>query len=331
MPLLQIDGLTHSFGGLMAVAGFDTSLNENETVGLIGPNGAGKTTTFRLLLGLLRADAGRGSLLGLPLGHPEARRRLGFLPEAPCFYPFLQVREFLRLAGRLSGLAEPERAAECAIERFGLGVFASRPLRRLSKGQMQRVAIAQAALHEPTLLILDEPMSGLDPLGRAEVKDWIRGLRADGRTVVMASHVLADVEALADRVGLLRDGAIVVEGATTQLLEAGRSEVEIEFTYPGDPGPLLEGLAASLEERTDAWGAVLASGQEIQVSALMARILSHGGTVRTVERRRAGLEEFYLASFAAGGTRGGAHAGKRPDVHSGASGDAPNGAAEEIQ
>jgi ABC-2 type transport system ATP-binding protein len=299
---------TRGLGHRRTIALRDLSLQvrPGEVYGLIGPNGAGKTTTFRVILGLLKPDAGDGSILGFPLGHPEARRRLGFLPEAPCFYPFLQVREFLRLAGRLSGLAEPERAADVAIERFRLDALAARALRRLSKGQMQRVAIAQAALHEPALLILDEPMSGLDPLGRAEVKEWVRSLRAEGRTVIMASHVLADVEALADRVGLLRDGAIAVEGATAQLLESGRSEVEIEFSYPGDPASLLDGLAASLEERTGAWSAVLASGQEIQVSALLARILSHGGTVRTVERRRAGLEEFYLASFATEGTRTGA-------------------------
>ena len=289
-----------------ALRGLSLDVRPGEVYGLIGPNGAGKTTTFRLLLGLLKADAGGGTVLGFPLGHPEARRRLGFLPEAPCFYPFLRVQEFLRFAGRLSGLAEPDRAADRAIERFGLDRLAGRPLRRLSKGQMQRVGIAQAALHEPTLLILDEPMSGLDPLGRAEVKEWIRSLRTDGRTVLMASHVLTDVEALADRIGLLREGEIVVEGATGELLELGRGEVEIEFAFSADPTSLLEGLAASLESRTGIWAATFAGGQEIQVSALLARILSHGGTVRSVERRRAGLEEFYLATVAADAARGSA-------------------------
>ncbi len=280
-----------------ALRGLSLDVNPGEVYALIGPNGAGKTTAFRILLGLLRPDAGTGSVLGRPLGDAEARRRLGFLPEAPCYYPFLTVREFLCMAGTLSGLAEPGQAADRAIDRFGLGELRRRPLRRLSKGQTQRVGIAQAALHEPELLILDEPMSGLDPLGRADVKEWIRTVRAEGRTVLLASHVLADVEALADRVGLLREGSLIVQGATEDLLSADRAEVEIEFIYPGDPSPLLDGLSTSLERRVGVWAARLASGQEMQVSALLARILSHGGTVRSVERRRADLEGFFLASF----------------------------------
>ncbi len=280
-----------------ALRGLSLEVKPGEVYALIGPNGAGKTTTFRILLGLLRPDSGRGSVLGRPLGDAEARRRLGFLPEAPCYYPFLTVREFLCMAGTLSGLAEPGQAADRAIDRFGLGELRRRPLRRLSKGQAQRVGIAQAALHEPELLILDEPMSGLDPLGRADVKEWIRTVRADGRTVLLASHVLADVEALADRVGLLREGSLVVQGATEDLLSADRAEVEIEFVYPSDPSALVDGLSTSLERRVGVWAARLASGQEMQVSALLARILSHGGTVRSVERRRADLEGFFLASL----------------------------------
>jgi ABC-2 type transport system ATP-binding protein len=280
-----------------ALRGLSLRVRPGEVYALIGPNGAGKTTTFRILLGLLRPDAGEGSILGFPLGHPEALRRLGFLPESPCFYPYLRVREFLCFAGRLSGVAEPGAAADRVLQEFGLEALRDRPLRRLSKGQVQRVGIAQAALHEPALLILDEPMSGLDPMGRAEVKEWIRALRAGGRTVVLASHVLADVEALADRVGLLREGALIAEGATEDLLGAGGTEVEIEFEFNGDPKVLLDGLDASLERRVGLWAALLAGGREMEVSALLARILSHGGSVRSVERRRASLEGFYLASF----------------------------------
>jgi ABC-2 type transport system ATP-binding protein len=270
--------------------GLSLRAGPGEVYALIGPNGAGKTTTFRVLLGLVPLDAGDGSVLGWPLGHMEARRRLGFLPEAPCYYPYLTVRELLRLAGRLSGMPEVERGVDRSLERFRLGPLRDRLLRRLSKGQLQHVGIAQACMHDPPLLILDEPMSGLDPIGRADVKGWIREMREEGKTVVLASHVLADVEALADRVGLLHDGRIAIEGTSEDLLQGSEQEAEIEFSCPGDPADLIRGISAVLEPRAGLWAAVLAGSQEIQVSALLSRILSHGGTVRSVHRRRKSLE-----------------------------------------
>ncbi len=160
-------------------------------------------------------------------------------------------------------------------------------------------------MHDPPLLILDEPMSGLDPLGRATVKEWIRSLRDEGRTVLLASHVLADVEALADRVGLVQDGEIRAEGTAEELLTGTEEEVEIEFSVPGDPESLMGGITASLEERPGVWAATLASGHEIQVAALITRILAHGGSVRSVRRNRSSLEGFYVSTMrsrqAAGG------------------------------
>lgn len=282
-----------------ALRGMSLHVARGEVYALIGPNGAGKTSTFRVLLGLLRPDSGTGSILGRPLGAKEARRLLGFLPESPSYYPFLTARELLLLAGRLSGIAEPVAAANRAIERFSLGALRDRPLRRLSKGQLQRVGIAQAAVHEPELLILDEPMSGLDPVGRADVKEWIRGLREVGRTVVLASHVLADVEALADRVGLLHAGRLQLEGTAEELLAGTEEGVEVEFSLAGNPEPLLQGVTASLEDRSGVWAATLSSGHEIQLSALLSRILVHGGSIRSVERRRSSLEEIYISSVRA--------------------------------
>ena len=279
-----------------ALCGMSLRVLPGEVYALIGPNGAGKTTVFRILLGLVRPDRGHGEILGFPIGSAGARRHLGFLPEAPCYYPFLTVRELLRLAAHLSMLPDASRAVERNLESFGLVHLQDRPLRRLSKGQLQRVGIAQASLHDPHLLILDEPMSGLDPLGRARVKDWIRSLRSEGRTVLLASHILADVEALADRVGLIQEGRITAEGSAESLLKGSEEEVEVEFVLNGDPNPILAGLGASLEDRSGLWGAILASGQEIHVSALLARILGHGGTIRSVGRRRRSLESFYVAS-----------------------------------
>jgi ABC-2 type transport system ATP-binding protein len=301
--LIHLDGIRKSYkpgllrGKIEALRGLSLNVAPGEVYALIGPNGAGKTTTFRILLGLIRPDAGEGSIFGFPLGAEEARRCLGFLPESPSYYPFLTVRELLLLAGRLSRLAEPALAVDRAIERFGLARLQNRPLRRLSKGQIQRVGIAQAAVHDPPLLILDEPMSGLDPLGRAEVKEWIRTLRDEGRTVLLASHVLADVEALADRVGLLHEGSLCAEGTAEDLLSGTEEEVEVEFSMIGNPDSLMGGITASLEERSGLWAATLASGHEIHVAALLSRILAHGGTVRTVRRRRSSLEGFYVSSI----------------------------------
>lgn len=303
-PIIHLVGIVKQYRkGLFqapvpALRGLDLRVAAGEVYALIGPNGAGKTTTFRVLLGLVRPDAGDGAILGRPLGDPDARRRLGFLPEVPCVYPYLTVREFLLLAGRLSGVSDPRGAADRVMERFEIDPLRDRLLRRLSKGQLQRVGIAQAALHDPPLLILDEPMSGLDPLGRAQIKDWIREMRAGGRTVLLASHVLADVEALADRVGILRQGRIVVEGAAEELLRGTDAEVEVEFLVPGAVEPLIEGLAATLEPRPGLQAARLATGNESDVSRLLERILSRGGTIRSVARRRRTLEGLYVESMA---------------------------------
>ena len=283
--LIHLSGIRKTYRpGLLrkkveALRGLSLRVAQGEVYALIGPNGAGKTSTFRILLGLIRPDAGDGTILGLPLGAAESRRRLGFLPESPAYYPFLTVRELLLLAGRLSQIGEPGRAADRAIERFGLGALRDRSLRRLSKGQLQRVGIAQAAVHDPELLILDEPMSGLDPVGRADVKEWIRELREEGRTVLLASHVLADVEALADRVGLLHEGRLEFEGTAEELLSGTEQEIEVEFSFPGSPEILMDGITASLEERSGLWAATLASGHEIHLAALLSRILSRGGSV----------------------------------------------------
>ncbi|MFB3909116.1 MAG: ABC transporter ATP-binding protein [Candidatus Eisenbacteria bacterium] len=311
-----------------ALRGLSLAVPAGEVYALVGPNGAGKTTAFRILLGLVRADSGRGTILGAPLGDRRGRARLGYLPEAPCYYPFLSVRELLDLAARLSRVADRARAVDRALERFGLAALAHRPVKKLSKGQLQRVGIAQAAVHEPELLILDEPMSGLDPLARSEVKGWIRGWRDEGRTVLLASHMLPDVEALADRVGMLRDGAIALQGTAEELLEGSETGTEIVFRLPVDPAPLVRELPVVLREGAGIWTARVEADQELAVSALLARILARGGTVRSVLRRRRGLEEVFVDSYRTG--RGEADAGSREatDRAGAAAAAASRGAAE---
>ncbi len=185
------------------------ALDEGEIFGLIGHNGAGKTTTFKLILGLLKPSSGTVTFRGQPL-NPAARAAIGFLPEQPYFYDYLTVEETLDFYARLYGLAGASRRARVAevIDQVQLAHKRRAPLRALSKGTLQRVGIAQAILNHPRLVILDEPMSGLDPAGRRQMRELIQSLRAAGTTVIFSSHILPDAEALCDRVGILAKGRL---------------------------------------------------------------------------------------------------------------------------
>ncbi len=287
-----------------ALRGLDLAVRRGEIHGLVGPNGAGKSTAFKILLGLLRPTGGSGRLLGRPLGDREARRRLGFLPELPSYYPHLTVGELLSLARALSGVFPDVPADMRLLEELGLGALAGRPVRRLSKGQLQRVGLAQAMVHEPELLVLDEPMSGLDPVGRALVKDRLRSERERGRTVLFSSHVLADVEALADTVSLVAGGRRLEEGRPSELLAAAAGEVMIEGTgrLPEDA---LQGMpeGSRCEARAEGWLLVLPRPEPFQVDACLRRVLRGGGRIARVETAREHLESFFVRRLAQEGER----------------------------
>lgn len=197
------------------------TVERGEVYGFLGPNGAGKTTSLKCLLGLLTPDAGSVEIFGRPGSDPEARRKIGYLPEHPYFYPHLTGRELVDYFGRLFDLPGDvrRRRTDELIELVGMTAKAGQPIKQYSKGMMQRIGMAQALINDPELVILDEPMSGLDPIGRREVKDIILGLKARGTTVFFSSHILADAEALCDRVGLLFEGKIVRESAVNEILE----------------------------------------------------------------------------------------------------------------
>jgi ABC-2 type transport system ATP-binding protein len=205
------------------------TVNDGEIFGLIGPNGAGKTTAIKILTGLVAADRGSATLLGRPIGEPLARKELGYLPEGPYFYDHLTVPELLDFHGTLCGMSKSARTkrAEELIERVGLSHAADRPIRKFSKGMRQRAGLASALLHSPKLVILDEPQSGLDPIGRAEITRLIRELRDEGSSVFFASHILHDVERVCDRVAVMIQGKVVEVGRLDQLLETRVLEVEI--------------------------------------------------------------------------------------------------------
>ncbi len=215
---------------LHALENLDLTVRRGEVFGLLGPNGSGKSTTMKLILGLLRPTSGRAEIFGHVAGSMAARRRLGFLPENPYFYRFLRGDETLRFYGKLSGMrgAALERRIDELIELVGLTASRDRPLSSYSKGMLQRVGLAQALLHDPDLLLLDEPTAGVDPLGAHDIKELIRRLRERGKTIVFSSHLLEEVEAVADRVAILHLGKKAMEGPLSEFLQVpGRTEISV--------------------------------------------------------------------------------------------------------
>src|SRR5215469_11704144 len=197
----------------------DLRVEEGEIFGFLGPNGAGKTTTLKMLMGLVFPTSGTARILGMELDDPRVKRQIGFLPEQPYFYDYLTARELLRYYGQLSGVDARQSTSrvETVLERVGLRDAANQQLRKFSKGMLQRVGIAQAILHDPKVLFLDEPMSGLDPMGRYEVRNLIEQLKGDGKTVFFSTHILADAEALCDRVAVLDLGELRGVAALAEL------------------------------------------------------------------------------------------------------------------
>ena len=218
------------------VKGISFTVERGEVFGFLGPNGAGKTTTIRILMGLIAATSGEAFLFDEPVPDRKARARLGFLPEAPYFYDYLTVGEMLDLAGRLFGLDRATRRRRVGelIERVGLGHARSTPLKKFSKGMLQRAGIAQALINDPELVVLDEPTSGLDAVGRKEVRDIIESLRDHGKTVFFSSHILADVEHVSDRIGIVIGGRMRDLGPLSELVDQRQKGTDVVLRLPGD-------------------------------------------------------------------------------------------------
>lgn len=207
------------------------TVEHGEIFGFLGPNGAGKTTTLKMLMGLVFPTGGTARILDKEWTDPEVKAQIGFLPEQPYFYDYLTAHELLDYYGQLSGVPGKDRKPRIdeMLQRVGLTDIKGVQLRKFSKGMLQRVGIAQAILHNPKLVFLDEPMSGLDPLGRREVRDLILQLQQEGKTVFFSTHILSDAEALCDRVAIIHQGQLKVEGRVADLLEQHQMNLEQIF------------------------------------------------------------------------------------------------------
>ena len=228
---IETDGLSKKYRQLIAVRNLALQIPHGEIFGLLGPNGAGKTTAILMLLGMIRPTAGTAQLLGKPIGDQIIRRRIGFLSEKFQQQEFLTPTELLLMHGKLAGIPKREliRCISESLSRVGLASCAGLRISELSRGMQQRIGLAQALLADPELIILDEPMSALDPLGRRDMREIIFGLRAAGKTVVLNSHLLSEMEMVCDRVAILHKGEMLVQGKVQELLSfASRVEVEVE-------------------------------------------------------------------------------------------------------
>src|SRR5271168_933967 len=237
MNVIEIHGLgkTYKTGfwgkeSRVALKGLSLEVHNGEVFGCLGPNGAGKTTTLKLLMGLVRPTTGEMKILGKDSQDPNVKSQIGFLPEQPYFYDYLTALELLQYYAQLSGVPAGERLprAKKVLTRVGLDEnVGNTQLRKFSKGMLQRVGIAQAILHDPKLVFLDEPMSGLDPIGRREVRDIIQDLHDEGKTVFFSTHILSDAEALCDRVAVLNHGELTGLGVVADLVSQSSGKVEI--------------------------------------------------------------------------------------------------------
>ena len=239
------------------------SVEDGEIFGFLGPNGAGKTTTLKMLMGLVFPTAGTARILGKEWTDPEVKAQIGFLPEQPYFYDYLTAHELLDYYGHLSGVPAKNRKlrVEEVLQRVGLTDIKGMQLRKFSKGMLQRVGIAQAILHKPKLVFFDEPMSGLDPLGRREVRDLMLQLQTDGTTVFFSTHILSDAETLCDRVAIIHKGELRGVGAVEELTKSVQGKVEVVWQGTQVPAS-MKALGAECHVTGETVRAVIPESQQ---------------------------------------------------------------------
>ncbi|WP_066379638.1 MULTISPECIES: ABC transporter ATP-binding protein [unclassified Anabaena] len=277
---------------VVSLKGCSLTVYQGETFGLLGPNGAGKTTLLKLLLGIIRPTTGRGLLLGKPLGDRTVKQRIGYLSENPYLYEYLTGWEFLQLAAGLFQIpasVQRQRIPEL-LDLVGLSVrdAQKKQMRRYSKGMLQRVGMAQALINDPELIFLDEPMSGLDPLGRYRMREIILSLKAAGKTIFFNSHILSEVEQICDRIAILAHGELICMGSLDELL--GGNQTYHVKGEGGDAAILNKWLSNLVFEPDGSWHGILPEDYYDFLSSL--RLM--GGKIISMQLSRPSLEEFFI-------------------------------------
>ncbi len=306
MPIIEIRNLTKDFRigffrkrPVRALSQLTLDVDRAEAFGFLGPNGAGKTTTLKILMDLIRPTEGSALILGEPVDSVSMRRRIGYLPENPYFYDYLTPEELLTYVGRLFGMRQPElgRKVKSLLEKVGLADSRNLQLRKFSKGMVQRIGLAQAIINDPEVVFLDEPMSGLDPLGRREVRQIIGLLKEQGVTVFFSSHILPDVESLCDRVAILNRGRLRAVGALQEILQV---KIEAhEIILGGMRSEATTGLASLCDELKPIGDRLhLRASSDRQVQSILGQALEHGAQLISVNPVRSSLEDYFYQEVA---------------------------------
>jgi ABC-2 type transport system ATP-binding protein len=292
-----------------ALRPLNLAIQDGEVFGFLGANGAGKTTTLKLLMGLIFPTAGSARILGMEVDDPRMKAQIGFLPEQPYFYDYLTARELLEYYGQLSGMDPKQRSRKVdeILQRVGLPEVGGVQLRKFSKGMLQRVGIGQAILHDPKVVFLDEPMSGLDPMGRREVRDLIAQLKHEGKTVFFSTHILSDAEALCDRVGIIHQGELRGVGAVADLTSSVHGKVEV--VWQGTTVPTsLRALGAECHITGDTVRAVISeANQDTALEALRRERLR----LVSVTPVRNSLEDYFIQKMRPAEANAGAKVGAK--------------------
>lgn len=296
-PVIEVRNLVVEYGrgptAHRAVNDISFEVHDGECVGFIGANGAGKSTTMKSLMGFLFPHSGSVRLFGNECGTVESRRRVGYLPEVALYYPFMKARELLELYGGLHGLSREElrKRIPPMLDRVGLGGKGESLLKNFSKGMQQRLGIAQAIMADPDLLIFDELSSGLDPLGRHDLRDVLLELRRKGRTIFFSSHELTEVESLCDRVVMIHKGRIVASATVAELMRP-LNVFDLLFKLPD--GAAMPGALAALKPQQAQGGWTVETNDPAVYSAAIAALSVAGGTIVTTATRSRSLEDFFI-------------------------------------
>ena len=300
MYAIEIQGLSKNYAvGFWkkqirpALKSLELKVNVGETFGFLGPNGAGKTTTLKLLMGIIFPTAGSATILGKDLFDPEIKRKIGFLPEQPYFYDYLSAPELLDYYARLSGVPADQRRRRIAdlLDRVGLGDVGNKQLRKFSKGMLQRVGIAQAIVHDPEVVFLDEPMSGLDPLGRHEVRELIQQLKDEGKTIFFSTHILSDAETLCDRVAVIHKGELRGVGVVNDFRSSIAEKTEVVWI---GAAALPFVIQMALEHHVTA-DTVRATIQSADLDRVLEKLREQRARLISVTPVQSTLEEYFLA------------------------------------